>query len=70
MIITQDYDGEWLFIDSSVVKVHQHSFGAASQQYEALGKSVAGNSSKIHLVADTCSNLVIIEVSAGQRHDS
>ncbi|SUO95061.1 Uncharacterised protein [Suttonella ornithocola] len=33
-------------------------------------KSVAGNSSKIHLVVDVYGNLVVIEVSAGQRHDS
>ena len=42
-IITQNYDGEWLFIDGSVVKAHQHSTGSASQQDEAIGKSVAGS---------------------------
>ncbi|WP_019672538.1 IS5 family transposase [Psychrobacter lutiphocae] len=69
-IITQDYDSEWLFIDGSVVKAHQHSSGATSHQDEAIGKSVAGNSSKIHLVVDACGNPVHIEVTGGQLHDS
>uniref|UniRef100_UPI0019192CF2 IS5 family transposase n=1 Tax=Psychrobacter sp. 1044 TaxID=2772562 RepID=UPI0019192CF2 len=69
-IITQNYDGEWLFIDGSVVKAHQHSTGSASQQDEAIGKSVAGNSSKIHLVVDACGNPVRVEVTGGQVHDS
>ncbi|MGP5361670.1 transposase, partial [Psychrobacter celer] len=27
-IVTANYDSEWLFIDGSVVKAHQHSTGA------------------------------------------
>ncbi len=69
-IITQDYNGEWLFIDGSVVKSHQHSSGVASHQDEAIGKSVAGNSSKIYLVVNVCDNPVCIEVTSGQLHDS
>lgn len=45
-------DLEWNFIDGSYVKAHQHSAGAASGKDEAIGKSRAGNTTKIHLVAE------------------
>lgn len=69
-ILISDYDGEWLFIDGSVIKAHQHSTGAASFNDEAIGKSVTGNSTKLHLVVDACGNPVGIDITAGQVHDS
>lgn len=36
-------DMEWVFIDGSYAKTHQHSAGAASANDEAIGKSRAGN---------------------------
>ena len=60
-IVTANYDSEWLFIDGSVVKAPQHSSGVASHLDEAIGKSVAGNSSKLHLVVDACGNPIHIE---------
>ena len=45
-------DREWMFIDGSYAKAHQHSSGAASHADEAIGKSRAGHTSKIHLVVD------------------
>ena len=42
-------DLEWEFIDGSIVKAHQHSSGAAHGQESAIGKSVAGNTTKIHM---------------------
>ncbi len=42
-------DLEWEFIDGSIVKDHQHSTGEASDEDEAIGKSVAGNTTKIQL---------------------
>jgi len=38
-------DLEWVFIDGSYAKAHQHSAGAASGQDEAIGKSRAGKTS-------------------------
>jgi len=35
-------DREWIFIDGSYAKAHQHSSGAASNADEAIGKSRAG----------------------------
>ena len=42
-------DLEWEFIDGSIVKAHQHSMGAAGEEDQAIGKSVAGNTTKIHM---------------------
>ena len=69
-MMTADYDSEWLFIDGSVVKAHQHSTGAASCHDEAIGTSVAGNSSKLHLIVDACGNPVHVALTGGQVHDS
>ncbi len=32
-------DTEWLFIDGSIARAHQHSAGAASGEDESIGKS-------------------------------
>ena len=50
-------DMEWIFIDGSYAKAHQHSSGAASNADEAIGKSRAGNTSKIHLVENAFARL-------------
>lgn len=44
---------EWEFIDGSIVKAHQHSAGAAGGEEQAIGKSVAGNTTKIHMAVAT-----------------
>ena len=46
-------DLEWEFIDGSIVKAHQHSSGATYGQESAIGKSVAGNTTKIHMAVDS-----------------
>ena len=48
-----DPDWEWEFIDGSYVKAHQHSAGAVGQESQAIGKSRAGNTTKIHRVVDS-----------------
>jgi len=62
-------DWEWVFIDGSYAKAHQHSSGAASDDDEAIGKSRAGNTSKIHLVVDAHGLPVDFEVTGGQVND-
>lgn len=44
-----------------VVKAHQHSTGAASCRDEAIGRSMAGHSTKLHLVVDACGNPIHVE---------
>ncbi|PHM61132.1 IS5 family transposase [Xenorhabdus ishibashii] len=62
-------DREWLFIDGSIVRAHQHSAGAASDDDEAIGKSCGGRSTKIHLAVDSYGLPVHFELSGGQVHD-
>src|SRR6478752_8029213 len=45
--LVQEPDLEWTFIDGSIVKAHQHSAGAASEENQAIGKSRGGNIPKI-----------------------
>lgn len=68
--LVEDPDYEWKFIDGSIVKAHQHSTGARKQERTAIGKSVAGNSTKIHLATDAFGLPVEIIVTEGQVHDS
>jgi len=44
---------KWIFIDGSIVKIHQHSAGTSSIEDEAIGKSKGSNTSKIHLTANS-----------------
>jgi hypothetical protein len=62
-------DLEWVFIDGSYAKAHQHSTGAASSEDEAIGKSRAGNTSKIHLAVDAYGLPVEFEITGGQVND-
>ena len=50
--LVQEPDLEWEFIDGSIVKAHQHSAGAASEENQAIGKSRGGNTTKIHMALD------------------
>ncbi len=62
-------DLEWAFIDGSYAKAHQHSAGAAGGHDEAIGKSRAGNTSKIHLAVDAHGLPVEFEITGGQIND-
>ncbi|WP_143871349.1 IS5 family transposase [Catenovulum sediminis] len=62
-------DSEWLFIDGTIVRAHQHSSGAQSQSDESIGKSRGGLSTKIHLAVDSYGYPVHFELTGGQRND-
>jgi len=64
-----DSDWEWEFIDGSYVKAHQHSAGAAGKEPQAIGKSRAGNTTKIHLVVDSYGLPVEFEITGGEVND-
>ena len=71
--LTDDPDLEWEFIDGSIVKAHQHSSGAAKKSEagnHGIGKSVAGNTSKIHLAVDSSGNPIDFEITGGEVHDA
>ena len=65
-LIAVDADCEWVFIDGSHVRAHQHATGISDQ---AISKSVGGNSSKIHLAVDANGNPVEFIITDGTTHD-
>jgi len=67
--LVQEPDLEWEFIDGSIVKAHQHSAGAISGNNEAIGISVAGKTTKIHLAADACGLPIDFVITGGEVHD-
>jgi transposase len=44
--------------------------GHSSSSHECIGKSVAGNSTKIHILSDSHGNPIEFVLSEGQIHDS
>ena len=62
-------DLEWVFIDGSIMKAHQHSAGAANAQETAIGKSVAGNTTKVHMAVDAGGLPIQFLVTGGEVHD-
>lgn len=67
--LSHDTDTEWMFIDASIVRAHQHSHGASTDHNEAIGISRGGNTTKIHLAVDSYGLPVHFELSGGQVAD-
>ena len=63
-------DTEWEFIDGSIVKAHQHSSGAATNENEAIGLSRGGNTTKIHMAVDSYGLPIHFKITGGEVHDS
>jgi transposase len=68
--LSKNPDMEWKFIDGSIVKAHQHSTGARKGEERAIGRSVAGNASKIHMATDSAGNPIDFEITEGQVYDA
>lgn len=68
-VLAHNPDLEWEFLDGTIVKVHQHSTGASSDDPEAIGKSVAGNTTKIHMAVDGFGLPLDFIITGGQVHD-
>jgi len=62
-------DTEWIFVDGSYAKAHQHSAGAVSEEDEGIGKSRAGNTTKIHLAVDSYGLPIEFDITSGATHD-
>lgn len=65
-----EIDSEWVFIDASYVRAHQHASGARRGQERAIGKSRGGSTTKLHMAADAHGNPIDFEVTGGEVHDS
>jgi transposase len=57
------------FVDSTVVRSHQHGAGAKGGDPEALGRSRGGFSTKLHLRAERGGKPVIVVLTCGERHE-
>lgn len=68
--LVQEPDLEWEFIDGSIVKAHQHSSGAIGEDNQAIGKSVAGNTTKIHMAVDAFGFPIEFQLTGGEVHDA
>lgn len=67
--LVKDPDLEWEFLDGSYVKAHQHSAGAAGKEKQAIGRSVGGNTTKIHMAVDGFGLPIEFEITGGDVHD-
>ena len=68
--LVQDPDLEWAFIDGSIIRAHQHSSGAVGTANQAIGKSVGGNTTKIHMAVDAFGLPVEFLLTGGEVHDA
>lgn len=59
-------DLEYLLVDGSIVRVHQHGAAKKQQNDEAMGLPRGGLSTKIHVAADALGNPVRLLLTAGQ----
>lgn len=62
-------DARALFIDSTIIRVHQHAAGGGSNIEEAKGRSRGGMTTKIHLAAVDEKTAVSVVISEGQAAD-
>ena len=64
----KESDLEWVFIDGTHIKAHQHINGCYENE-QAISKSVAGRASKIHLAVDAHGNPITFIITDGTTHD-
>ena len=57
-------DLEWLMIDASPAKVHQHGTGAVGGN-QAVGRTIRGPNTKLHLAVDAHGMPVNLLITAG-----
>ena len=63
-------DQEWVFIDGSYIRVHQHASGARNGFERAIGQSRGGRTTKIHLATDANGLPIDFKITGGGVHDS
>lgn len=68
-ILRGEIDQEWVFIDGSYIRAHQHASGARHGEERAIGRSRGGNTTKIHIAADAHGNPIDFEITGGEVHD-
>ena len=64
------HDAAVQMIDTSIVRVHQHSACITRNRRQSMGRSRGGLTSKIHAVVDTNGLPVRLALTAGEAHDN
>ncbi|QHC37341.1 IS5 family transposase [Komagataeibacter xylinus] len=69
--LAADRDNEYMMIDSTIVRAHQHSAGARKKggADQASGRSRGGLTSKIHAIVDAAGKAVALSLTPGQKAD-
>jgi transposase len=68
--LAEDADFEEVFIDSTVIRVHQHAAGARKKEGDqAIGRSRGGLTTKIHALVEALGNLARWRLTPGQAAD-
>src|ERR671911_2195047 len=68
--LSDDADFEYVIVDGTIVRVHQHGTGATGGTHnQAIGRSRGGLTTKIVALVDALGNLVRFVLLPGQRHD-
>ena len=68
--LAEDGDFEEVFIDSTVIRVHQHAAGAQrSEGPQAIGRSRGGLTTKIHALVEALGHLARWRLTPGQAAD-
>ncbi|MDE2329162.1 MAG: IS5 family transposase [Bradyrhizobium sp.] len=72
-MLAREADLEWLMIDSTIVRAHQHAAGArkvkGGPDAQGLGRSRGGLSTKVHAATEALGLPVRLIGSPGQRND-
>ncbi|HYT20128.1 MAG TPA: IS5 family transposase [Candidatus Polarisedimenticolia bacterium] len=68
-LLASDHDNEYMMIDATIVRAHQHSAGAKKNGEQAIGRSRGGLTTKIHALVDALGNPCNMMLTPGQAHD-
>jgi len=64
------HDAAVQMIDTSIIRVHQHGACIADNNYQDMGRSRGGQTSKIHAVVDTNGLPAHLALTPGEAHDN
>src|SRR5216684_309726 len=68
-LLASDPDNEYMMIDATIVRAHQHSAGAQKKPPASDRRSRGGLTTKIHVLVDALGNPVELMLTPGQAHD-
>ena len=68
--LRKEIDTEWVLVDGSYVRCHQHASGARLGEDRAIGQSRGGATTKIHLSCDADGYPLDFKITGGEVHDS